>query len=61
MVGNVEKDILEDCSCQSHLVLREKVTKTNSRESDELEIENVGEGESRGAVVIDGGDEGEDK
>ena len=61
LVGDVDKDVLEDSSSQGHLVLWEEVTEPNSRESDKLKVEYVGEGEARGAVVVDGGDEEDDK
>ena len=61
LVGDVDKDVLEDSSSQGHLVLREEVTEAYSRESDKFKVEYVGEGEARGAVVVDGGDEEDDK
>ena len=61
MVWYVYENVLEDGSCQGHLVFWEEVTEPNSRETNELKVENISEGEARGEGVVDGGDEKDDR
>ena len=61
MIWYVEEQVLQDGSTQRHLVLWYDITEADSRESDELEVENVCEGKIHDAVVVDGGDKEEGK
>lgn len=55
----MEEQVLQDRTTQRHLILGYNITEADSRESDELKVENVCEGRIHGAVVVDGADEEE--